>query len=185
MSQVAAYAISDTGLSLATDPACRASRSGVGQRTVPDVRTLTLLYNERRNQLGSHGRPLSHRAAAVMAGNDGMYETFRLIANGKHSGRISEEVVAAFVALGIGEREVRRAAGHQMEVVPGPFALPDRANRLTLPQREVVVSVVDAILTAAERADTRPALRAVARAGTDTAAARREATEKARKARGK
>lgn len=150
---------------------------------MPDMRTLTLLYNERRNELGEHGRPLSHRAAAATTGNAGMYETLRLIGTGQHSGRISEEVVTALVALGISEREVRRAAGHQMEVMPGPFALPDRANRLTLPQREVVLSVVDAILTAAERAEARPHLRAVAKNRTDPTAARREASEKAKRAR--
>lgn len=79
-----------------------------------------------------------------------MYETFRLIGAGRHSGKISEPTVAALVRLGLKERDVRRAAGHQLEKSLGPFVLPDRMSRLTLPQREAMLTVMDVILAAAE-----------------------------------
>lgn len=129
------------------------------------VPPLTALYTEHLTKLGD-GRPITHREAARRAGDEQKYETFRLIGKGEHSGRINEDTVAALVALGLDERAVRKAAGHQLLTSPGPFLLPDRANRLTLSQREVVVSVVDAILTAGEQvvADRdRPGLRAAAR----------------------
>jgi hypothetical protein len=133
-------------------PACR-------EHIVTDVPPLTLLL---RDYLAAHpdkGKPMSARAAAREAGDDQKYETFRLIVSGEHSGRIGEETVAALVRLGLRERDVRRAAGHQLDVSPGPFTLPARANRLTRPQREVIVSVVDAILAAAENEERRAAVR--------------------------
>lgn len=115
------------------------------------VETLTDLYNAYRQANGAHGRPLSHRAAAARAGDPGKYETFRLIGTGKHGGAIDEDTVRALVRLGLNEVAVRRAAGHQISRVEGPFQLPSRADRLTRQQREVVLSVVDVILAAAER----------------------------------
>lgn len=138
---------------------------------MPDVASLTALYNARRKELGApRGEPISHRAAARLAGDEGKHETFRQIGNGTHTGRIDEETVDALIKFGLSERAVRRAAGHQTLTSPGAFVLPARANRLTQTQRRVVLSVIDAILSAAERPESAPAeppaspgLRAVAR----------------------
>lgn len=152
-----------------------------------DVTTLTDLYNRFLAAQGTRGRPMSHRDAARRAGNENLRETFRRIGSGVHSGVISEETVEALVRLGLSEREVRRAAGHQLEVSPGPFALPPEANRLSLQQRAVVLSVVTGLLDAYDEgrqavAEQRTPLRAVA-SGQRTPAAQREAKEKAAKAR--
>lgn len=151
-----------------------------------DVQSLTDIYNTFRDAHGQHGKPMSHREAARRAGDEEMRETFRKIGVGQHAGNIEEETVEALVRLGLNERAVRRAAGLQMDHSLGRFDLPARANRLSMGQRQVVLSVVDAILNAASTATATPhrPLRAVAdkQRGPTTAAAS-EASEKAAKAR--
>lgn len=142
------------------------------------VPTLTELLNDFLVGRGEHGKPMSTRAAARQIGDDNKYETFRLISKGQHSGNISEDVVAALVRLGLNERDVRRAAGHQLEKSPGPFVAPERWARLTPAQRDVVLSVGDTILAAAAAGERRPPLRAVA-SGQRSPAAASEAAEKA------
>jgi hypothetical protein len=162
-----------------------------------DVRALTDLYNAFREEHGDRGRPMSHREAARRGGDEGKYETLRLIGTGGHSGRITEDVVRVLVKLGLDERKVRQAAGHQLTKAPGPFVLPERATRLTLSQRKVVLSVVDGLLSAYEqgredeaetlRQEQQPdgrRLRAVA-SGQRSPQAQQEARAKARRARGK
>jgi hypothetical protein len=158
---------------------------------VPPVQSLTELYNEFRRGRGPNGRDLPHREAARLGGDVGKYETFRKIGKGEHGGDIEEETVQALVKLGLDERKVRVAAGHQVERVLEPFTLPARANRLTTTQRTVVLSVVDTILDAAEEAIAkerkreRPTLRAVASQATgEPGKAESEATAKARRRRG-
>lgn len=162
-----------------------------------NVRALTDLYNAFRDREGQRGRPLSHREAARRGGDEGKYETLRQIGTGEHSGRVTEDVIRVLVRLGLDEREVRRAAGLQLDKAPGPFVLPERATRLTLPQRKVVLSVVDGLLSAYEQGredqayaevgarTQQPArLRAVA-SGQRSDQAQQEARTKARQARGK
>lgn len=160
-----------------------------------NVRALSDLYNAFRDEHGDRGRPMSHREAARRGGDEGKYETLRLIGSGQHSGRITEDVVRVLVKLGLDERAVREAAGHQLAKAPGPFSLPERATRLTLSQRKVVLSVVDGLLSAYEQGREDEAasvrqreqpqrLRAVA-SGQRSVAAQEEARSKARRARGK
>lgn len=145
-----------------------------------DVPPLTALFNQFQTaNKDAYGKPMSARAAARMSGSDQRYETFRLIANGRHSGNISEDTVEALIRIGLPERAVRAAAGQQVQSGLGPFVLPKKANRLSPAQRDVVLSVVNAILDASERPAERP-LRAVA---SGTTKGRASAQETARRVR--
>jgi transcriptional regulator with XRE-family HTH domain len=92
--------------------------------------------------------------------------TLSNIASGRHSGEISDEV-ARGIALAIDRpvREVLKAARKQVSDDPRPFELPQRAHRLTRAQRGTVLSVIDAILDAADQTEPVPStgLRRVAR----------------------
>lgn len=152
-----------------------------------DVRDLQQLVNDRLHELGDRKGPLSARQAAARANGKVSYETLRLIARGDHSGKLTDETVDGLaLALDVPRSRVLAAMGLALTQPLPPFMLPDRANRLTRPQRKVVLSVVDAILGAvAEAAEDPPApLRAVASGQRGPAGAgQREAKEKAAKAR--
>lgn len=151
-----------------------------------DVRDLQQLVSDRLHELGDKRGPLSARQAAARANGKVSYETLRLIMRGDHSGKLTDEVVDGLaLALDVPRSRVLAAMGRAMTQPLPPFTLPDRANRLTRPQRKVVLSVVDAILGAAEDVEEPPApLRAVASGQRGPAgAAQREAKDKAAKAR--
>jgi hypothetical protein len=112
--------------------------------------------------------------------------TLNNIATGKHSGVMkSEQLAGLAMVIGRPAPEVARMLGQPYADPGRPFTLPERANALTQQQRRVVLSVVDAILSAqqAATAPERP-LRAVASGQRGApGAAQREAKEKAAKAR--
>ena len=101
-----------------------------------------------------------YRSLARRAGGLVSVSTLNNIATGRHSGRVTDESIRG-IALSIGKpaQEIARILGAELTDELPPFVLPKRANRLTQPQRRVILSVVDAILTAADagsrkRADT-------------------------------
>lgn len=77
------------------------------------------------------------------------YETCRKILKGEHSGHISDPTADALsIMLDVSVGEILTAAGQRPRL--GKFSLPSRADRLDDRERRVVLSVVDAILDAAE-----------------------------------
>lgn len=127
------------------------------------VRTLQQLVNDRLRALGDRNGPLSPREAARRANKKVSYETLRLISVGLHSGEITDRVAQGIaLALQVDVAQVYAAAGVRPAL--GRFSLPPRFDRLNLTEREVIVSVGDAILTASTAARAEgPGLRAVAR----------------------
>ena len=113
-----------------------------------DVSDLQQLVESRLREMGDHRGPLSTRQAAARAGGKVSYETLRLIRTGRHSGSISQDVAEGLaLALDVPLTRVLAVAGRR--IPQGPFVLPKRAEALTKSERNVVLSVVDAILDAA------------------------------------
>jgi len=155
-----------------------------------DVSDLQQLVESRLREMGDHRGPLSTRQAAARAGGKVSYETLRLIRTGRHSGSISQDVAEGLaLALDVPLTRVLAVAGRR--IPQGPFVLPKRAEALTKSERNVVLSVVDAILDAADQIreddeeDESP-LRAVAKGGRrpgGTTSGRRLASATARRVR--
>jgi hypothetical protein len=120
-----------------------------------DARNLQNLVERRLRELGNARGPLSARQAAEKSEGLVSYETLRLLLRGQHSGRISRETAEGMAkALDVPLDDVLAVAGQRIPL--GPFVLPTRADTLTPPERQTVLSVVDAILNAADQ--ERPAL---------------------------
>lgn len=118
---------------------------------VSDVNeTLQELLNRRLREMGGNHEPRTLRSAhqALPAGGDWVtYEVVRRVSKG-HA-RITDRAARTLATmLAVGEDEIRQAAGQRSKL--GPFELPPRAERLNESERGVVLSVVDAILSAAE-----------------------------------
>lgn len=151
------------------------------------ARDLQQLVERRLRELGDHRGPLSTRRAAARAEGKVSYETLRLLKIGQHSGAISHEVAEGIaLALDVPVATVLQVAGQRIPL--GRFVLPPRAETLTKSERAAVLSVVDAILQAAEqdRSDPEAPLHAVARSGRrpgGTAGGARRASSTARKVR--
>lgn len=133
-----------------------------------DVKDLQQLVERRLKELGGPRGPMSSRSAAARSEGKVSYETLRLLRIGQHSGSISREVAEGLaLALDLPLETVLGAAGQRIPL--GPFVLPPRAETLTKSERAAVLSVVDAILDAADQIredDEEDApLRAVAKGG--------------------
>jgi hypothetical protein len=116
--------------------------------TVKRVGDLQQLVERRLRELGDHRGPMPTRRAAARSQGKVSYETLRLLKIGQHSGAISTEVAEGLaLALDVPLTTVLEVAGQRIPL--GPFVLPKRAETLTKAERAVVLSVVDAILTAA------------------------------------
>lgn len=117
-----------------------------------DVKTLQELLEKRLREMGGPHEPRTLLSAyqALPAGQDWVsYEVIRRVSKG-HS-RITDRAARTLATmLGVDETVVRSAAGQRPTL--GPFELPPRASRLDEAERSVVLSVVDAILFAAEGA---------------------------------
>lgn len=75
------------------------------------------------------------------------YETVRNLANGKQRGTRDDRVIRDLaIMLAVDEATVREAVG--ADPTYGPWELPPRAQGLDPQEREVVISVVDALLRA-------------------------------------
>ncbi|MGL5828861.1 MAG: hypothetical protein ACRC0L_04740 [Angustibacter sp.] len=123
------------------------------------ARDLKELMEKRLRDLGTDRGPLSARQAAGRSDGLVSYETLRLLLRGQHSGVISRDTAQGIAqALEVPLEQVLRLAGQRVPL--GPFTLPERADTLVPAERAVVLSVVDAILDAAQR--DRSLLRAVA-----------------------
>jgi hypothetical protein len=130
---------------------------------VKRVGDLQQLVERRLRELGDHRGPMPTRRAAARSQGKVSYETLRLLKLGQHSGAISAEVAEGLaLALDVPLSTVLEVAGQRIPL--GPFVLPKRAETLTKAERAVVLSVVDAILTAAaaDRSSAEP-LRSVAK----------------------
>ena len=102
----------------------------------------------------------SYRLLAARSGGLVSVSTLNSIATGKHAGRLSEATLRGIAAaVDRPATEVAALVGVELADELPPFVLPRRADRLTQPQRRVVVAVVDAILTAAEAERARRSLR--------------------------
>lgn len=150
-----------------------------------EVRDLQQLVQLRLKELGGQRGPMSARQAAARSAGRVSYETLRLLLRGQHSGSIERETAEGVaLALDVSVETVLRLVGQRIPL--GPFVLPKRADTLIPSERASVLSVVDAILDAADQ-DRAPAdLRSVAgsadRPGGSRGGARR-AGETARRAR--
>jgi len=92
-----------------------------------------------------------YRSLARRTGGLVSVSTLNNIATGRHSGRLTDATVRGIaLAIDLPAKEVARIAGAQLADELPPFVLPKRANRLSQPQRRVILSVVDAILTATD-----------------------------------
>lgn len=151
-----------------------------------NARHLQQLVDRRLKELGDHRGPMPTRRAAARSEGKISYETLRLLKLGRHSGSITLETAEGLaLALDLPLQDILEVAGQR--IPQGPFELPRRADTLTKAERAVVLSVIDAILDAAEK--ERPSdeeLRAVAkgarRAG-GSAPGARKATTTARRVR--
>jgi hypothetical protein len=153
---------------------------------VKDVGDLQQLVDRRLRELGDHRGPMPTRRAAARSGGKVSYETLRLLKLGQHSGSISAEVAEGLaLALDVPLSTVLQVAGQRIPL--GPFLLPKRAETLTKSERAVVLSVVDAILSAADQdRSAAGALRPVAKSGRragGSAPGSRQAGASARRAR--
>jgi hypothetical protein len=97
--------------------------------------SLNQLYSETPDYLPSGERVIS-------------YEILRRVQKGTHSNLTGRAVRTLATMLGVPEGDVWQAAGRRAP--SGRFELPERADRLNEDERDVVLSVVDAILRAGE-----------------------------------
>lgn len=113
-----------------------------------------------------YGREPTARLLADASEGKFGHATAAKLLNGTH-GNVEEETLQGLAkALREPLSALRRILGQPVHDL-GDFKLPARANRLTSKERQAIVSVVDAILSAHDRserhADDGPGLRAVAR----------------------
>lgn len=127
--------------------------------------TLQELLDRRLREMGGQHEPRTLRAAYLALPKDGDWVTYEVVRRAtKGHTRITDRAARTIATmLAVDEDDVRRAAGQRPDL--GPFELPPRADRLSESERGVVLSVVDAILSAAEgssrpsaQSDTRPDL---------------------------
>lgn len=101
----------------------------------------------RLNDLGTAGRPMSARQAALRSAGGVSYDTLYQIANGKHTGRLRDDTARGLAdALDVPVERVYEAAG-----VPRPqtrWQPHERFDRLTTEQRKLLESVGAALLEA-------------------------------------
>lgn len=114
------------------------------------VNMLQHLVLTRLAELGEPGRPMSIRAAAENARGLTTHHTLTAIANGEHSGRISDRTAEGIAAaLDVPVTRVYDAAG-----VPRPFGRwnwPAKFDRVRPEDRAIIEDLVSALLKAEER----------------------------------
>jgi hypothetical protein len=111
---------------------------------------LQRLVSERMAELG-----LSYRRAAAKSGGKVSHGTLNTIATGRHSWRVDDSTIEGIaLALDVDESVVRAAVGRAQRAPETEFVLPRRANRLSAQERRAVLSMVDALLAAAEKPTT-------------------------------
>jgi hypothetical protein len=92
-----------------------------------------------------------YRRLARLSGDLVSTSTLNNVGTGRHTGRLRDASIRGIAsAVGRPAAEIAGLVGRDLQEALPPFVLPSRAHRLTQPQRRVVLSVVDAILTAAD-----------------------------------
>jgi hypothetical protein len=134
---------------------------------VPGLSELARLIYDASHEAGGY-RGLARRSGGLVS-----VSTLNNIATGRHTGRLTDQSIRGIaLAIGMPAREVARVVGADLTDELPAFVLPKRANRLSQPQRRVVVAVIDAILSAGEsaaraaaesRSEPAPPLKRVAR----------------------
>lgn len=126
--------------------------------------TLQELVERRMRELGDRGKPLSVNALWLRGGGADHWsrEILRRIVMKGHT-RIGDDVAERLsIAIEVPVNQVLAAAGQRRRLKP--FRLPDRANRLTDTEREIVRLVVDGFLGAYSDDDAvHPSARTTAR----------------------
>lgn len=98
-------------------------------------------------ELGERGKPMSARAAAKRSHGAVSYDTIYQIANGKHTGRLTDSVAEGIAAaLEVPVARVYDAAGAPRP--SGRWLLPERFDRLNTEQRRLVEELCAALLKA-------------------------------------
>lgn len=112
---------------------------------------LQQLVTERMTELA-----LSYRGAAAKSEGLVSHGTLNAIATGRHSLRINANTVRGIaLALDLEQAVIEQAIGRAARASLDVFVLPERASKLNVQERRAIVSMMDALLTAAEGA-TRP-----------------------------
>lgn len=118
-----------------------------GEEPLNMLQTLVL---RRLAEMGEPGRPMSIRAAADKAQGLTTHHTLTSIANGEHSGRISDRTAEGIAAaLEVPVAQVYDAAG-----VPRPYGRwnwPPKFDRIRPEDRAVIEDMAAALLKAEER----------------------------------
>lgn len=98
-------------------------------------------------ELGTPGKPMSAREAARRSNGAVSYDTLYTIANGKHSGRLTDPVAEGIAAaLDVPVSRVYDAAGAPRP--QGRWVPPERLDRLSLEQRRQLEDLGAALLDA-------------------------------------
>lgn len=112
-----------------------------------DVDQLRFLVLTRLAELGEPGKPMSAREAARRSHNGVSYDTLYQIANGKHTGRITNRTAEGIAAaLDVPVARVYDAAGAPRP--QGRWLLPEEFDRLTVEQRRLIEDLCSALLAA-------------------------------------
>lgn len=111
---------------------------------------LQALMLTRLAELGTPGNPLSIHEATRRADGLASYETMRKIADGRHSGRITDRTAQALErALQVPVQRVYDAAGQPRPL--GRWQPPAKFDRLDLEQRRLVEEFARALLEAYDK----------------------------------
>lgn len=114
------------------------------------VNRLQQLVLYRLAELGEPGRPLSARAAAAAARGLISHHTIYAIANGEHSGRITDRVAEGLAAaLQVPVTRVYEAAGAPMP--RGRWLWPEKFDRVAPEHRVIIEDLASALLEAERR----------------------------------
>ena len=108
---------------------------------------LQQLVLTRLAELGTPGKPLSAREAARRSDGAVSYDTLYTIANGKHSGRLTDPVAEGIAAaLEVPVSRVYDAAGAPRP--QGRWLLPERFDRVSPQRRQMIEDLISALLEA-------------------------------------
>ena len=116
----------------------------------PISESLQDLAIRRLTELGDEAGPLGVRTAAERTRGLISYENLRKIVRGNHGGRISDRTAEGLaLALDVPASHIYRAAG--VPRPPSKFVVPQRLDRLTAAQRQLLLDIGSALLDAYDR----------------------------------
>lgn len=127
---------------------------------MPGMAELRERIRQAAHEAGGY-RTLARRSGGLVS-----HSTLNNIVIGRHSGNLTEDRIRGIaLALNVATSKVAEMAGVDMTDAMPPFKLPQRADRLSQPQRRLIISIVDALLAAEERGNKRAAKRAASASG--------------------